>query len=96
MDSSLARWVLLAALVGGSSGCLWKRTVTTFEDHPVEKVTTMETQEQHLGFLTMTDKRVFWMCQEDGDRLRCRRECDGKDQPRCPAVVTYAMRGLFR
>lgn len=67
---------LLGAAIGVLPGC---RSLTSIQDHPSKNVTIISTLDADL-FSTSTR---YWQCQEDAQKLTCRKVCDAGNGIEC-------------
>lgn len=78
------------ALVGvsalASSGCTTYR-IRSAEDHGAMKVLKLETIKTTNAFLWVDVEHQFWLCQDTGDDLVCRRSCGQNRDLQCPTFV---------
>jgi hypothetical protein len=85
----------LLALAGGSlatSGCVM-RTIKDFDDHQKNSISTLQVlQITHYGFFA-TAEHQFFMCEDSGNTLTCKRECGGTNELQCPAGAFVGLAG---
>ncbi|HVJ88545.1 MAG TPA: hypothetical protein VM580_02000 [Labilithrix sp.] len=72
--------VLLGAL---STGCT-KRTILTFDDHPAQGLTTLQAFTTKNYLLWFDAEHQFFLCNDAGDKLVCKRSCGGSTDLECP------------
>jgi len=76
----LSAMTLLGAL---STGCT-KRSILNFDDHPAQGLTTLQAFTTK-NYLFWTDaEHQFFLCQDAGDKLVCKRACGGSTDLECP------------
>lgn len=63
-----------------SSGCLWRRSIVSLEDHPERNVTLVETKDTYLFGKGVYQ---FWQCADEQGKLLCEKTCDGKTDLSC-------------
>lgn len=81
----------LTMLAGGLSGCA-ARALAGVQDHPTKPVVIVKTNEYNNFFFYQTSGTKFWLCEEKGDTLTCKEQCEIKlfgsgEDVVCPSVA---------
>lgn len=81
----------LVMLGGSLTGCA-ARSLAGVSDHGTKPVTIVRTSEYNNYLFYQSSSTKFWLCQEQGDTLTCKSQCEvkmfpGGDDVICPAVV---------
>jgi hypothetical protein len=69
------------------------QTILRFEDHPKFPVTSMELFVSKNYYVYRTHEHRFYMCNDAGDKLLCKRSCGGSVDAECPNFVATAYGG---
>lgn len=80
MRTHLRLAALAAAALGMLPGC---RSLNTLQDHPSKNVTIIQTTDVDL----LSTSTRYWHCQEDAQKLTCRKVCDGGDGLECQRLM---------
>jgi hypothetical protein len=94
MSQRICSFVLLAfASLGlGSTGCV-KQSILRFEDHPRHPVTSLEMAVSKNYYVWRTNEHRFYMCNDAGDKLMCKRACGDALDIGCPNFVATGYGG---
>lgn len=82
----------MAALSLSSTGCV-KQTILRFEDHPKFPVTSMEVFVSKNYYVFSTAEHRFYMCNDAGEKLMCKRSCGDSLDVGCPGFVATGYGG---
>lgn len=94
MRQQIQSLVLFAftALGLGSSGCV-NQAILRFEDHPKFPVTSLELSVSKNYYVYRTHEHRFYMCNDAGDKLMCKRSCGDAMDIGCPNFVATSYGG---
>ena len=84
--------IALASLGLASTGCV-KQQIMAFEDHPMFTVTSMEVFVSKNYYVYRQNEHRFYLCNDAGDKLLCKRACGGTTDISCPGFVATAYGG---
>lgn len=84
--------VLFAFASLGLTGCV-KQTILAFEDHGKFPVTSMEVFVKKDYYVYRTYEHRFYMCNDAGNQLLCKRSCGGSTDIACPSALSTAYGG---
>jgi hypothetical protein len=71
----------------GLGGCK-STTVLAFDDHPAHPLTTMQAFEVKSFLFWATGEHKFFLCDDKGESLECKRVCGGTNDIACPQAVS--------
>ncbi|MBI4702163.1 MAG: hypothetical protein HY744_13615 [Deltaproteobacteria bacterium] len=71
------------------AGCGTTHRLLRFEENADRPVMLLETRTEHSGVFSSSIEHVFWSCVQQGAELRCKRQCGGETDLRCPQTVFF-------